>query len=1741
MNAAIDLSSLLLHYNENRFIDAYEYILPRWPKSPQHWPELDVALLCHGARLAQRLGSAKLCHHLYDLAWARDPQHPLVRIFARFTWRRPFDLTRVVEDFATAPEIATEDEQLRADWYASNAHLFAIMRDFSQARKLLVRAREHAVTDRAWLECVEAEIALADDDWKVALEAAERAWNISPGKPAAASVLARSLTQLERLPEVAERLLGVAKSGQSYEVYMMGLWYLAARAERESTVERRELARQAYTSMSATEALAPLADLRTQRALTFARMDFAMLMGDHELFEGHARSLPLPWIKRALADKSRKVEGVQRLVSYRPARQRHLGCLPASMAAVLGAFENHVDVEKLTASLSYGGTPTWRAIRWLRESGYTVRAFVVTPKLARALLDNGIPFIFFFAAMGSNHATAAIGYHEATGTLTIHDPQSTRWLQLLMKNMGDDEAPFGPEGLAFVPASRRDDLLRLVPQHASQPAMALLGFHELLGESGVEAAAQVVERLSKSWPDHPMTVRLQSLLAARNGKVFKAIEQHEELLSEFPNCIQLRRELLSHLYATGNTAQIGKILEDVVERKHLPAISGSQPWRYPPATFITRYADYLGLSAEGSLRATGLLRELIRREPVEAEAYHVLGDVLWRHGKVREAEYAFHVAACLHDIDDHYARTLADIMRYQGREAEALSWLEARVDRLGAGVGGASAWITWIAALLAYGHPERAIIAAERAEATCSGDPELARWTTHFWLRFARPDRAQAALDTVEQAGSPSQFYSAATAFYWAVGQWERALELAASWQAEEPDDPDVCRRYITLMARRVGRRRTADMAEEWWRSHEGNDSFEELWYETLQSHGRDDEARALLDDRLKRNPRDVWACHEKAFTLLDDVRHAGRESACIAPLVTVVERATVLAPDDPRTLALRAHVAELQKRRAEAIDLFFRAITREPTYSHAYGQLWSLHEDSAEDEHHRFIDRMAAVLLGNDAALGQARNLAFAVAERYGYDRAAELVEQWRDKRSDSWELLETMAHLQIFYGQGRKAATRARELLEPAVVRYPDNETLRFSLADAYLALGEHELVQSCLGDLLDRAPTNTGVRQRLARTLLDTGAVERAEKLLVEGTLVDPLDESCWLSLAQLRWQTGGRGMAIKTLLQALETMPESIELRQLVIEWLAVVGDHEYAVEMAREGLAVYPDGAYLWYLLGESLLSSDVHTDVREIEHALRRSLELDVTLFAAADALARLLAQQSRLDEARTVVLEIAKDMQDPGPALVRAAWVTRVAGRHREAIAEMVSALQRSPLTAWGWLNLLDWLEADEEWERARELLANVPLPLLEDPAFASRRLGLLEAAGTPADELDAIWQELLENFPTHENLHLRRFDRLVEAEDWERATRLLEQLLLHVHFSPFVMARLCHLRVHQGRHDEALDIALELWSTCADDEKWPANEAFRRLDEAGLACRAIKESLAVLHAGKRLCLPAICNCAAGLYRLETGEVAEHWPPRLNEEQARATNGQLLELIEAIHGAPWDNGTAAGELLEYFISYGGRDEFYVFFQRHRDECRDSLELWMKVGHLLSTWNDLTTAHRWLADWRKVRGVEPWGVSAYVDALRERGDLEELHRTSRDVIEMLTHDQGAQYYVAVHAETCLRLGRDDAFCQWVDQWRSLLEERSPEFEVEEAYIWLPNVVLAFRELLDCSTADCALQLSEQLPLCFDAHTASWVVDEWCERLKRVVPADRVEMVRRRLTTGLAQVQASEAPVDGGVT
>ena len=158
-----------------------------------------------------------------------------------------------------------------------------------------------------------------------------------------------------------------------------------------------------------------------------------------------------------------------------------------------------------------------------------------------------------------------------------------------------------------------------------------------------------------------------------------------------------------------------------------------------------------------------------------------------------------------------------------------------------------------------------------------------------------------------------------------------------------------------------------------------------------------------------------------------------------------------------------------------------------------------------------------------------------------------------------------------------------------------------------------------EQVLGELVRRHPDDSPAHIQLARVHEQRGRLDKALQVRESASHGDPKNADLWDMRAQMLIRARRFKEAEATVRDGLSRFPRHVHWRERAIGLLLDCGQPEASIEAAREGVRVYPRGAYLWFLLGTTLGDLRHFATHGEIEKCLRHSLALNQGLFAAAD------------------------------------------------------------------------------------------------------------------------------------------------------------------------------------------------------------------------------------------------------------------------------------------------------------------------------------------------------------------------------------------------------------------------------------------------------------------------------------------------------------------------------------------
>ncbi len=1273
-------------YDRHRFLDLYSQTSDYW-NSATEVDALSADVLVLSGRLAGRLGGLRLSRWLLRRAFHRDPSSPRVRYFTRHL--NPLRL-RFIDDlkaFVDHPDIGGDDLGVRASWYASYAFTWARLRDFDRAYEC-IQVAHSLVQNDSWVLFLESEVYGMADRWSEALRSAERALEVDPGAPFAIHSLGMALINLGRVEESAARLFAAAESSQSCQLVLEACWHQCAFAETLDGEQRHRVLDQARKIAGRLPGLMPLADRESLKSVARTNLDIAELADDYAGIERWAAAARSTFHRHLLANLARNAEGKRIRLPFRRTIQKHAACVPTSLAAAMSASGMPVSADEMAAELTFGGTQEWAAADWLRARGYHVRFFSVTPQVAADLIRNEIAFILCWDAEESGHAVAVVGLDERAETLLVHDPQSFRSTEYLLTILDPFASPLGIKGMAVVKPENAVQLDLLLP-HESAIMEAAQEYSRRIMLHGPSASRPVVSELIHQFPSHPGARYLEAAQDLEDGQVGQALSKLKELLRQFPKSPIVRVRFIQSCRALGNSALLLQALKDIVEAGVLPGMDERQDWVYPPDRYIYEYADLLRLSTNTHHRAESLLIKLIERQCNSAGSWHILADLLWHKRDIQGALLSYRISSCLDESDGHYARAYADALAAQRREEEGIQWLESRVRRFQYTSYAVSTWVSWISMLEARGYPERALSACDEALAQHSASAELLAFAVPFFARMGDWVRAEAELENLRNAGLPHAFGEASARFYLMRGDLESAARSAAAWIAELPRSIDARYSMLDIICAQNGDAAAVRTALQWMRENRNHEDFEDAYcYQLNRASDPKWKKFSVLLRRLKRNPEDAWAWRELTFDCLNkyclaDDRARKRLEPRITRYLAECDRTSAGAVQTVRAHALWA---EYRGNWAAAVAGSLESIELDPDSSYSYRRAWDCSSRLKAGEREDLWKRIEPLFLSSTNRLFVSREVIDLLAERFGISAAEKNIEAWRSERPDDPDILEAAAGLLLDYGHGRSDADRAINMLEPAVLRYPYHPGLRFFLARAYRSAGRDLDAESVLAEIARRHPDNSAAKIQLAWIMHRKGDARSAFKILDAAIAAEPRNSDLVDSRVQILIDNGQYDEAIRNVEDGLSRLRQGVHWRERAIELFIQCGAEDKAIQAAREGIEVHPRRAYLWLLLGRTLNQLRQYADIGEIESSLRRSLELNCSLFEAADLLAMLLTEQRRYDDAAKIMLDIKKRMADPSPAQGRLAWIHRQRGQKAKAVTAIGNVLARLSMV---WLGL--------------------------------------------------------------------------------------------------------------------------------------------------------------------------------------------------------------------------------------------------------------------------------------------------------------------------------------------------------------------------------------------------------------------------------------------------------------------
>lgn len=1527
-------------------------------------------------RLAVQWGAMRQARVLHARAFRDDPQSPEARYYAGFhviSSRGWYGAWRFVE---AIPDLTGASDDLRSSWLCLRARVAALFRNFDAAERLLDRASEIA-PNSAWVWAERSGIFEQEDRYDEALDASRKALELRPWYRPAIQQTAHLLTLREQDAEAIDLLQNALEHVEASSVaaqlsaYLMELGQFAE--------SRRALERFAE--------LTPLRDKETEKWLAARRGDLAYELGHiDECIQWSKQSdskfhkAVVERLEAQLAANDGSVkstDGQRVLLPVGFVRQHQLTCAPATLATISRYWQRPAEHLAIAELICYDGTPRIRGREWAEQNGSVLREFRVTWESAKALLDCGIPFALTTVEPGNAHMQAVVGYDERRGTLLIRDP----FVRLLGEALGDEmlkrQRPFGPRGMAFVPADRPELVTALT--QLDLPDVELNEQNHLLEaalkEHRRDEAQRVLAEMQRLAPDDPLTILARRELARYDGDTATLLECDNQMLAQFEDQPTFSLSKLSLLRDLARRDERLELCRRMSEKKH------------PHPEFWSQFGQLLADDARQHDAAQFWLRRAMRANPADAGNYFILANIRWSQRRFEEAFDLYRLASSLNERSEMLADSYFRAARFLRQTDAALDLLRCRFERFGKKSSLPAQTLFWAYSMLERMDEGFAMLRAALA---------------------LRPDDADLKLFVAESALQGGHIAWAGELLAQAEGKAARiAWVAAAAKQAEFHGDTPKALAYWQEVAAadplNVGTQiRVADLLAEIEGLTAALGHFQKLTERFPYHLGLHQEYVARLRNEApdliepiarhlaEVHPFDAWSHRELALAHSDrrDFEAAFRE----------LDIARQCDPHHPSNWTVRGNVLEDAGRRVEARDAFREAIKLSIDNEYAIERLLNLCDSTAERRAELQVvwqEMVRQVIFGDGL-------LAFAVQARgtFAPDEILTMLREALAARPDLWHAWSAV----IVQLTEMDRLDEALGLATQATERFPLLPKLWLDLAEIQQHRRDLSAEQAALRRALEINPNWSLAVRRLAESFERGHQLEDARELLEGMARRAPLNGAVLLELTDLMWVQGEREEVVARLETLLRTQPGYDYAWARLHDRTDELKQPDRFEKLVREIAEKRPTEPRTWLIVARHL-SKPEHLPERLA--ALDRVIAMRPLMADAYDLRAELLVGAHQYEEALAACRPAAFD-RPPFNLRGRAAWVEWCRGHSDDAIRMMQDVLAEYTDYLWGRRCLTDWAVETANWPLARESAEKL-LALSPHDHIAWGYLGEAKERGGDIDGAVAAYSNALALAPDYAFAGQRLFALRLDRKEFDAAEEILGMLRLHVG-GPGIEARAIQLAFARDQRETALQRLREL---CCDQSApdWAFEPALLALRETlGLndAIKFLDEQLA-----DPACHPVVSEWWA------------FWLRQAAREPDESRWGQLLSRGEI-------GFRAARQYAEALAREFQPARLRRFADKHRAALVTNTRTWAQIGWAMTCAEDFPAAVEWFRDWRDHADLEAWMLTNYAQSLRAAGHDTEAHEVCRVGITLPFDHASRFHYLSLACDACLQANFEEA-------------------------------------------------------------------------------------------------------------
>lgn len=1434
-----------------------------------------------------------------------DPEARFFGLFAVLESGGPLAALRLLRRFGERL-VGTAEEQCLTCLGFVRVH--GVLRDFEEAERWLERAKGLAPTD-PWVEVERTLLLEGQDRREEALDAARHALVLGPTVRRAHVALADALelagehdASLAVLEEASRRLQSAELAHALAAALFRRERWAACRDALDLALER-----------------SPALERGPFERIAAMRSDLAYHLGDVDEAIRLAELSGSPFHLRRKESLERHPPERRVLLRVDFVRQLHLGCAPATLAAIARSFGRDVDHREIAAKITWEGTPRLDERRWAEANGFAVREFTLTWDDARALLDRGVPFTLATVEPGSAHLQAVVGYDDRRGTLLVRDPFARPIVEFDAEGTLARYAASGPRAMAVVPVERRA-LLEGLDLRDAELRELVHRVEDALDRNDRATAAAARDELEARAPDHPLTHFVARILAAFDGAPLAELAATERALALHPDDANTLLARISLLERLGREQERLQALEQHCRREHADPI------------LVRALGQQLARDASRRGEAEGALRRTIRHRSGDARSWQALAELRWRQRRTEEALALHRVAACLEETRESHAWSYfqaAFCAADQPGIARALRHLERRVAQAGARSGAPAG--TLADALVVLERHDAALEVLFRSLSLRPDDPGLILNAAEVHAGIGRTEAALELLAKAEAIAWRPGWLRVAARLAALRGDAAEALRRWREILVHEPLALDAHESIALLLAGASGERAALAHLEAAVEASPDHLGLLHLLYDWCRraAPGR---AIELLRRLVALQPADAWARRELALVLGE---HGAFDEAA-----GELAEATRLEPRAPSLCTVRGALAEWAGRPEEARAAYLeslRLLADQAPAVRAFVRLAPPKDRAAALELvHEELLRQRQI---SDGLLAWASEASGVLSEQEIERRLRALLAARPDERAPHAALIGELL--------ARKRTADALVAAAAQVQAFPLVSEAFLDLAAVHGAAGAQEARREALERAATLAPAGSRAAGQLASSCAAAGDHARAIRLLERAVAVAPLELGHHARLAEALRGAKRDEEALARLEVCLRLEPSHGWAWERLGAWAAATGRSGAEEEALQRVRAQHPREPRVLLEVARRL----PHDAEKAREELYAEAARLERGSFEARDVWAEWLVERGRFEEADRVVTE----PPEPRSLLLRGrlAWLRARQGKQQEAISRMELLLEEAPEYHWGRVKLTGWLgevgRTEQAVESARRCVAMEPEDAVSHGVLAE---ALLRTKATR--EAISSLRAALRLDPSYSWAHEALIEALLEARAVEELDAALEASRPHIGEAIWyrgVLATALALDRHAAA--EAALVAL-------------ARRTHGDLEEFERSAVAVAEKLGEEHALVAIEKAARAGAERWIGRIWSRVRLRH-PPSLPRLVRR-----LLTLPEPVRGE------ALAGLLDAADAEGGIFRVLLVRWLAGDVVLSSAVAWGTLGrcYLLAGW--FHTCVRWLGAPPVEGGLEPW-------------------------------------------------------------------------------------------------------------------------------------------------------------------